>query len=93
MKRLTKKQRHQIYKDALALYLRLKALIGLCYVIRYSMPDDICIDYDPYANDFKYFPEIKKRKPKQKHSAEEWFPYEHTKIRIDILKQAIKETK
>jgi hypothetical protein len=93
MEKLTKKVRHDIYIRALKIYMEYKPnnTLGLCSAISDAIKG---LDLpSPYWGMRKY-PEIQKHKPKVFKTAY-WFDHssEGTQKRIDILKQAIEETK
>lgn len=91
----TKKQRHEIYKLALEIFQNYtqskKWYYGLCSSITDAI-DKLDLGY--YS--IKYYPELIKYKPdKLVHRDAFWFNWglSGTKKRINILKQAIEETK
>jgi hypothetical protein len=85
MEKLTKEQRHDIYVKALIEAEKDDGYpFGLCIWIYWVMDVDYC--------DMDEFPEILLHKPRKKYSVTYWFNPTDKQIRIDILKQAIKET-
>lgn len=85
--------------------LNCKGTLGLCYYLRLSVQvlkhkkawkklfkkisDE---DINPYFN-MQCYPEILKHKPEYANETMFWFPETDTDKRIEILKQAIEETK
>lgn len=82
----TKEQRHEIYKKALDFLIEYGYFGYMCNAIH--------LVSGKYPSDMSVYPEILKGKPTVGKYASYWFPFNkqgHEK-RIEILKQAIKET-
>ena len=97
---MNKEIRHQIYCKALEIFLEYKQpsswYNGLCSSIYDALPALNLLESvpNPFAKMSKY-PEINKHKPKNMYDEHFWFDWASigTQKRIDILKQAIEETK
>lgn len=89
MKEYTKEERNAIYRQAL-----IESRNGIC------PPYGLCTwislalrkIYDTIDVNIELFPEIYKHKPSTTYSVVHWFDIRDKQTRIDILKQAIKET-
>lgn len=98
MKKLTKAQRHNVYTEALKLFLvkcNYGNNIGLCDVLSNALDklkynQAFCVPYDPFECP-EDFPEIIKHKPETALIVF-WWDIEDTEVRIRVLKQAIQET-
>lgn len=93
MSSLTRKQRYQVYKEALELYLKQSYTphTGMCYCINTAARIlDMIVD-SAYFCMAEEYPEIYKHKPFE--YATYWFPTEDVKSRIKIFRQAKKETR
>ena len=91
--KLTREQRHEVYKAALELYIISDFVympIGLCYAIN----NCFCNIDRPYIYDYPaQYPELFKHAPKISERDIWWWPAYNREIRILVLKQAIEETK
>jgi len=88
MEKLSKKQRHQLYKDALnSLEKEDNVRLGLCW----AFGSVGC--YDGYDTEFSNLPEIYCKKPDGAYG--KWFSQDldGKDSRIELLKKAILETK
>ena len=98
MKKLTKKQRHEVYKEALIVYNNHSGF-GLCFAIDKALHEfDFTCDegliypgLSPYRF-MKSYPEIHKHKPIALFTGGYWWDKSDRKSRIEVLKQTIKET-
>jgi len=92
MKKPTKAQRHQIYKDAI-LYLTNKnrQSLGICSAIYRALSDDKAKFWDSYEH-MSYFPEVLRRKPENITNMTYWWVVPNIKIRIKVLEECIEET-
>jgi hypothetical protein len=89
---MNKIDRNRLYKKTLEVYqkeieAKRFAGTGLCWSIATAYKE---IYSKEWSYDLKEFPEIQRHDPNKKQMF--WFPLTDTKIREDILKQAIIET-
>lgn len=89
MKKPTKAERHQIYKDALIIF-EDGYSIGLCSAIHRSLSYDT-LNWGPYGC-MSFFPELWKRKPIGVKKDDYWWKVGDKISRIRILKECIEES-
>lgn len=91
MIKLTKKERHEIYKDSLSrIYRRRNSCC--CDAISDSLEQYCTQGFTKCDTVFISFPEFAKKKPENKRVGELWWGNYNQQIRMDILKKCIKET-
>ncbi len=97
MEKPTKAERHEVYKGALKEIRKPKNknVYGLCAALSYwDGGSSFYPKYDAFLYMQQLFPEVYKHKPTKTQCFDFWFSIENGfQKRIDILKQAIKETK
>ena len=91
--KLTREQRHEVYKAALEYYVEYSNetdFFGLCWAIHAG---DCGIERPDIYDYPAQYPEIFKHAPKFAERKNYWWPVYNREIRISVLKQTIEETK
>lgn len=95
MQKLSKQQRHEIYKGA---YVEHLDDVATESIKRYSMCDNLRLSafiseiYNYYNDIIDQLPEFKKLKPADKKKSDFWWDKHNHKIRTEMYKKLIKDT-